>query len=62
MHFPQPRTIPPIDIVLTKDEICTLINFVMANPTRADLLPQCYTTPGFVAFNAIQTKEKSYCD
>ncbi len=49
-------------IVLTKDEICTLINFVMANPTRADLLPQGYTTPGFVAFNAIQTKEKSYCD
>jgi hypothetical protein len=48
--------------VLTKDEIRTLIDFVMANPTCVDLLPQCCTTQGLVAFNAIQTKEKSYYD
>jgi hypothetical protein len=51
-----------IDIVLTKDEIRTLTNFVMVDPTHADLLVWCCTTQGFVAFDVIQTKEKNYCD
>ncbi len=29
-----------INIVLTKNDICTLANIVITNPTRADLLPQ----------------------
>jgi len=28
-----------IDIVFTKDDICTLVDIVIANPTWADLLP-----------------------
>jgi hypothetical protein len=46
--------------VFTKDEIRTLIDFVMVDSTCADLLPQCCTTQGFVAFDVIQTKEKNY--
>jgi hypothetical protein len=48
--------------VFTKDEIHTLIDtlidFVMADPTCADLLPQRCTTQGFVTFNAIQIKKE----
>ncbi len=48
--------------MLTKDEIRTLIDFVMVDPSHADLFPRHCTTQGFVAFDVIQTKEKSYCD
>jgi hypothetical protein len=46
--------------MLTKDDICTLTDIVIADRTQADLLPQSYTTQGFVAFDVTQAKEKSY--
>jgi hypothetical protein len=46
--------------VSTKDDICTLADVVIADPTQMDLLPQFYTTQGFVALDAVQTKERSY--
>ncbi len=49
-----------INIMLTKDDICTLTDIVIADRTQADLLPQSYTTQGFVAFDVTQAKEKSY--
>ncbi len=42
-----------VDIVLTKDGICTLVNIVITNLTQANLLPQSCATQGFVAFNMI---------
>jgi hypothetical protein len=51
-----------IDIVLTKNGICTLINIVIVGLTWVNLLPQFYTTQGFVDSNVVQTKEWSYCD
>ncbi len=49
-----------IDIVLTKDGICTLVNIVIADPIQVDLLPQYCETQGFISFNATQAKEKNY--
>jgi len=49
-----------VNIVFTKYDICTLIDVVIANPTWANLIPWSCTTQGFVAFNAIQAKERSY--
>jgi hypothetical protein len=46
--------------VFTKDGIHTLVNVVIVNPTRADLLPRSCTTQGLVASDATQAKEKSY--
>jgi len=46
--------------VLTKDGICTLIDIVIANPTRTNLFPWSCATQRFVAFDATQAKEKSY--
>jgi hypothetical protein len=51
-----------IDIVLIKDGICTLANIVITNPTRIDLLPQSCATQGFVASDATQANERSYCN
>jgi hypothetical protein len=48
--------------VLTKDDICTLVNIIIANPTQMDLLSQSCTTQGFAAYNAFQTKGRNYCD
>jgi hypothetical protein len=48
------------DIVFTKDDIHTLVDVVIADPTRADLLPQSCTTQGFTTLDAAQTKERSY--
>jgi hypothetical protein len=48
--------------MLTKDGICTLTNVIITNSTRANLLPQYYTTQGFLAFDATQAKERSYHD
>jgi hypothetical protein len=45
-----------VDIVLTKDGICTLVDVVIANPTQADLLLWFCATQGFVASNATQAK------
>jgi hypothetical protein len=49
-----------INIVFTKDGIRTLIDIVIVDPTRTDLLPRSYITQGFVASNVAQAKEKSY--
>jgi hypothetical protein len=46
--------------VLTKYGIRTLVNIVIANPTRTILFPQAYTTQGFIAFDAAQAKERNY--
>jgi hypothetical protein len=43
-----------IDIVLTKNEICTLTNIVIADPTQVDLFCQFCFTQGFVACKAVQ--------
>jgi hypothetical protein len=49
-----------IDIVFTKDDICTLTNVVIVHPTRTNLLLQFCAIQGFIAFNVIQAKKKSY--
>jgi hypothetical protein len=41
-----------VDIMLTKDDIHTLANVVISDPTRVDLLPQSCVTLGFVVFDA----------
>jgi hypothetical protein len=51
-----------IDILLTKDDIHTLVNIVIANPTWAYLLPRSWATQRFVTLNTTQAKERSYCD
>jgi len=42
-----------INIVLTKDDIYTLADVVIINPTRTDLPPQSCTIQGFVAFDVV---------
>jgi hypothetical protein len=49
-----------VNIVLTKDEIHTLTNVVIVNPTRTDLFPQFHATQKFVTYDATQAKEKGY--
>jgi len=49
-----------INIVLTKDDIRTLANIVIVDPTWADVFPWSYAIQGFATFNATQAKEKSY--
>jgi hypothetical protein len=49
-----------IDIVLTKNDIRTLINVVIANSTQADLLPRSCVTQGFATSNVTQAMERSY--
>jgi hypothetical protein len=51
-----------VNIVLTKDGYWILANVVIVDPTHADLFPQSCTTQRFVASNAIQAKERSYCN
>jgi len=51
-----------IDIVLIKDGICTLTIVVITEPTWIYLLPQSCATQGFVASDAIQANEMSYCN
>jgi hypothetical protein len=48
--------------VLTKDGICTLVDIVIINPTRVDLLPQSCATQRFATFDATQAKKQSYCN
>jgi hypothetical protein len=49
-----------VDIVLTKNKICTLTNVVITNPTHADLLSQFCPIQGFATFDATQAKERSH--
>jgi hypothetical protein len=49
-----------VDIVLTKNGIRTLVDVVIVDPTRVDLLPRSCAIEGFVAFDVTQAKERSY--
>jgi hypothetical protein len=49
-----------INIVLTKNDIRTFTNVVIANPMQVNLLLWSYITQGFVVLNVTQTKERSY--
>jgi hypothetical protein len=46
--------------VLTKDDIRTLVDVVIANPMRIYFLPQFCAFQGFTTFDAVQAKEKRY--
>jgi hypothetical protein len=46
--------------VLTKDDIQTLAEIVIADPMRMNLLPQFCVTIRFVVFDVAQAKERSY--
>jgi hypothetical protein len=46
--------------VFAKDDIHTLIDVVIVDPTCADLFSRFSTTQKYVVSNEIQTKEKSY--
>jgi hypothetical protein len=46
--------------VFTKDGIRTLVDVVIVDSIRTYFLPQSYTTQGFAASNAVQSKERSY--
>jgi hypothetical protein len=43
-----------------KNGIHTLVDIVIGDPVRVDLLSRSYTTQGFVTSNANQAKESSY--
>jgi hypothetical protein len=45
-----------VDIVLTKDGVCILIDVVIANPTQANLLRKSCATQGFDTFDMTQAK------
>jgi hypothetical protein len=65
IHFLQSRSTffrYRVDIMLTKDNIHTLTNIVITNPTWADFFPQSCTTQGFTSSNASQSQKMSYCD
>jgi hypothetical protein len=51
-----------VNIVLTKNDIYTIANVVIVDPMGANLLPQSCATQGFVASNAAQAKERTYCN
>jgi hypothetical protein len=46
--------------VFTKDDIHTLIDIIIIDPTCANFLPQSCTTQGFATSNVTQTKERNY--
>jgi hypothetical protein len=51
-----------VDIVFTKDNICTLANVVIINSTRTNLLHQSCAIWRFTTFETFQAKERNYCD
>ncbi len=48
--------------MFTKDDICTLVDIVIIDPTRMDFLPQSCTTQGFATFDVVQIKKWNYRD
>ncbi len=46
--------------MLTKNDIHTLVDVVILNPTKANLLPRSCTIQGFIVSSAIQVKERNY--
>jgi len=51
-----------INIMLTKDGICILVDVVINDPMYVDLFLWSCTTQGFVAFNTTRTQEMTYCN
>ncbi len=51
-----------VNILFTKDDICILIDIIIANRMWMNLFPQSCATQELIAFNAAQAKEKSYRD
>jgi len=49
-----------IDIVFTKDGICTLVDVVIVDLMQADLLRWFCTTQRFITFDVTQAKKKNY--
>ncbi len=49
-----------VDIVLIKDDNGTLVDIVIVDPTRADLLLQFCVMQGFVTFDVVQVKKRTY--
>jgi len=49
-----------IDIIFTKDEICTLTDIVITHPTHMNLLPWYCTIQNKFTSNTTQIKEKRY--
>jgi hypothetical protein len=46
--------------MLTKDGIHTLVDVIIIDPTRANLLPSSCEAQIFAAIDAVQAKAKSY--
>jgi hypothetical protein len=46
--------------MLTKDGIHTLVDVIIIDPTRANLLPSSCEAQRFATFDVVQAKEKSY--
>jgi hypothetical protein len=51
-----------VNIIFTKDGVCTLVNLITIKPTQVDILVQSYSTQVFITSKAIHIKEKSYRD
>jgi hypothetical protein len=49
-----------INIVLTKNGICTLVDTMIVDSMLVDLRPWSCTIQGFATFNVAQAKEKNY--
>jgi hypothetical protein len=49
-----------VDVLFTKNDICTLADIVIIDPMRTDLLPRSCATQGFVASDTTQVKERNY--
>jgi hypothetical protein len=49
-----------VNIVITKDDIRTLADVIIVDPTRVNLLHRSCVTQGFVASHTTQAKEKNY--
>jgi hypothetical protein len=47
-----------VNIVLIKDDICTLANVVIANPMRQDLFPWYWTTQSLLPLMALKLKKE----
>jgi hypothetical protein len=50
-----------VDIMLTKDGMCTLANVVIADPMWTNLILQSCTIQKSFASNVVQTKEMNHC-
>jgi hypothetical protein len=51
-----------INIWFTKDGICTLVDIVIVDPTWTYLSPWSCTTQKFIVSDAVQAKERNYCN